>query len=58
MTEFVKSSGWDWLVTYQCDDEEPDVMVVFGQVKIEEVIEEARFSLKFNNYVILKVERL
>ena len=55
-----KSPGYDWLVTYRFDDEPPETMVVWGQIKIEDAILEARRSFPDEDQaglVILKAER-
>ena len=46
--KFTKPPGWDWAVDYQCDDGEIDTMLVFGQLRVEDAILEARRSLSFN----------
>ena len=45
---FTKSPGWDWAIDYVCEDGDADTMVVFGQLRVEDAIAEARMSLSFN----------
>lgn len=47
MAIFVKPPGWNWEVDYESDGER-DTMIVFGQIRIEDAIVEARRSLSFN----------
>ncbi len=56
-----KGPGYDWLVTYQFDDEPIETMSVFGQIRIEDAIAEARFSFDDEDaplVLILKAERV
>lgn len=55
-----KGPGWDWAVTYQWEDEEPEVLGVFGCITIEDAIKEARYSLDSADvgYAILEAKRL
>ena len=46
---FEKSPGYDWLATYRFEDEPPETMVVWGQIKIEDAILEARRSFADEN---------
>ena len=55
-----KGPGYDWVITYQFDDEPIDTMSVWGQIKIEDAILEARHSFDDEDQplvVILKAER-
>jgi hypothetical protein len=60
---FEKGPGYDWTVSYQCEDQDPEEMSVFGQIRIEDAVREARYSLDgINNmnvgtYAILGVHR-
>lgn len=45
MATYEKGPGHDWSVRYQFDDDEPEEMLVFGQIAIEEALKEARYSL-------------
>jgi hypothetical protein len=58
--EIEKGLGWDWAVTYQWEDEKPDVVSVFGCLTIEDAIREARYSLDGTDlgYAILGAVRL
>jgi hypothetical protein len=64
MPEFIKSIGPDWDITYQFEDDDINVMSVFGCINIEAAIKEARYSLdgidemNKGTYQILKVERV
>lgn len=55
-----KGPGWDWLVTYQWEDGQTDAIAVFGFIKIEDAIAEARYSLDVGDfgYAILAAERI
>ena len=55
-----KGPGWDWAVTYQWEDQEADIVSVFGCLTIEEAIKEARYSLEGSElgYAILSAKRL
>jgi hypothetical protein len=55
-----KGPGWDWAVHCEWEDGTTDVVSVFGQLKIEDVIREARYSLDGTDlgYAILRAERL
>jgi hypothetical protein len=58
--QVVKSTGYDWVITYQYDDEPVYEMSVYGQMKIEDAIREARDSFDDEDQpllVIFKVER-
>ena len=48
-TTFSKSPGWDWEVHYESGDA-VETMLVFGQLRIEDAILEARRSLSFNMF--------
>jgi hypothetical protein len=48
MTEFTKSPGWDWAVDYEDEDGELETMLVFGKVRIDDAVEEARRSFSAN----------
>jgi hypothetical protein len=41
----IKPIGPDWEVDYQTEDGSVECMTVFGQLSIEEVVKEARYSL-------------
>lgn len=41
--KFEKGPGYDWIVTYE-DDDGVEEMSVFGQIKIEDALTEARRS--------------
>lgn len=59
--EFSRGPGHDWLVTYQFDDDPIETMVVWGQIKIEDAIAEARLSFDEEHQsfvVIFKAERV
>lgn len=47
-TIFSRAPGWDWEVHYQSDDDAVETMLVFGKMRIEDAISEARLSLSFN----------
>lgn len=52
MTEgFSTGPGYDWEVAYRFDDGEPGTMRVFGQIRVEDAISEARFSLDGLNHM-------
>ncbi len=58
--KLVKGPGYDWLVTYQFEDDLEETMTVWGQIKIEDAIMEARRSFADEDQslvVILKAER-
>jgi len=48
MTEFTKSPGWDWAIDYEDEDGASETMLVFGKIRIDDAIEEARRSLSAN----------
>lgn len=48
MTQITKGPGWDWAIDYEDQDGARDTMLVFGRVRIDDAIEEARLSLSFN----------
>lgn len=55
-----KGPGYDWVITYQFDDEPVESMSVFGQIRIEDAIAEARLSFADEDQpllVILGAER-
>lgn len=59
-----KKVGPDWEIDYRFDeDESVETMLVFGQIKVEDAIKEARYSLDGANgmnvgeYEILAVRR-
>jgi hypothetical protein len=63
--EITKRPGHDWFVTYRWEDDEPEMMSIFGVMTIEEAIQEARFSLNapqgeadWPRYEILAVKRI
>lgn len=41
-----KRPGYDWTITFQWEDGEPEAMAVFGVLTIEEAVREARSSLE------------
>ena len=55
-----KGPGWDWLVKYEWEEGDQDVLSVFGCLTIEEAVKEARYSLDSGDfcYAILSAERL
>ena len=55
-----KGPGWDWLVNYEWEDGEMDVVSVFGCLTIEDAVKEARYSLSDGDfgYAILSAKRL
>jgi hypothetical protein len=63
--EFEKGPGWDWEVFYDAGEGE-EVMMVFGQIRIEDAISEARWSFEapakalgfLTDYEILGVRRV
>ena len=48
MIEFTKPPGWDWAIDYEDEDGASETMLVFGKVRIDDAIEEARRSLSAN----------
>jgi len=48
MTQFTKSPGWDWAVDYEDENGQRETVLVFGKIRIDDAIEEARRSLSFN----------
>jgi hypothetical protein len=58
---FSKGPGYDWQITYKFDDEPIETMVVWGQIRIEDAILEARRSFDDEGQpllVILQAERV
>ena len=55
-----KGPGWDWLVSYEWEDGQTDDVAVFGCIKIEDAITEARHSLGAGGfgYAILAARRM
>lgn len=49
-TIFSKAPGWDWEVHYQSGDDAVETLLVFGRLRIEDAILEARRSLSFNSF--------
>lgn len=47
---FTRSPGWDWEVDYEDADGDRDTMLVFGQLRIEDALREARLSLSANQF--------
>lgn len=45
---FSKAPGHDWEVDYVCEDGVLDTMSVFGRIRIEDALAEARYSLEAN----------
>ena len=48
-----KGPGWDWLVDYEWEDGEMDVVSVFGCLTIEDAVKNGDFG-----YAILSAKRL
>jgi hypothetical protein len=55
-----KGPGWDWAVHYEWEDGTTDTVSVFGQLKIEDAIREARYALEGTDmgYAILAARRI
>lgn len=47
-TSIEKSPGWDWEVDYEDEDGTVETMSVFGQIRVEDAVAEARHSLNAN----------
>ncbi len=57
----VGGAGYDWVITYQFDGCPKETMSVWGQIKIEDAILEARRSFDADDQplvIILKAERI
>jgi hypothetical protein len=61
----VKGAGYDWVVTFRWEEDEPETMSVFGVLTVEDAVREARYSLDapagevdWPGYEILSVARM
>jgi hypothetical protein len=45
LAELTRGPGYDWDIFYQFEGEEMEQMSVFGQIKMEDALKEARYSL-------------